>query len=1264
MKRFFTWLCWTFISCASLLIVAIAGVLIYTQTDGFRRMVQEQALTAVNQKINGAISWDRIEGSFLGNLHIYDLRLKYRDREVFRTARAEVGYSLLPLLWGRVQITHLRASAPWLELRKDADGDWTLVKALATTEPSTDEPSPWTIAIDGIAIENGEMIFEPQAAKPELYRMRRLNLNGSVWVGNGLDARIERLGVWIEIKDAPPIYASGALTYGQTTDQGSLAFEKFWLQTAQSRVMLAGTIRDFERFNTYLQLDIGQLAAADLARFIPQWPASMAVRGQVNMRGSGNALDSTFKLALADAEISGALRADVLSETKPYSGDVAVRSLEIAKLLPHKDVAGVVSADVKIAGAAANADSIKGSGTVSVRSAVVNQTKLGEITLQGHFSPKIADFTGALNGPLAEASWRSRLVLATQPEYRIELTVPSLNAARLLQLSGPAPAEVSFKATVEGSGFDLKAMNTRADVDLLQSQLGGVTVQQGKVLARISQGRVRIQHAQLQATGASLQVRGDLGVDLNNPGRLDYRLEVSNLTPWLDLAHLKGSGRLELAGNASGNLARLQTRGALSLREVNLAEFTAESGRVLFTLERKKDAPLPEGNLNLELVELRAGVQLARLQAAIKLPPPGTQAVAVSASARDLEGRSHRLVAEVEHQTATLLVRAKEFVLALPDGSWRLAEPATITRSEEDFSIDELVLRNRNQTLAVSGRFSLSGAQALNASVDGLSLDALKSFSPKAPDITGNVSARLQIRGIAAAPVIEARAELTDSKIAGQSYGGMRAFTRYQNKRIAVDLKVEQDSSHSLEVHGTIPLALSWDRGWRAEPVGSMEMRARSAGLSLAFLNAFKPAALQNINGEIALDVALRGTFSDPEPRGTFELRDGAFEVKALGSKLTAVSVQGSADTRRISLSRLSARAGSGTIDGSGVIALKQFAPENIDLTISARRWPALQTEQYRGTVNGDIKVAGAPSALRIAGTVEVIEGTIRPALRFLDRGPVALKRDPTIVVVEQRGAAPILVEPNGKSAAAENSLLQNLALQVTVTITNNLWVRHANANLELNGKITIIKKPETDVTLSGLLEIVRGWVGFQGRRFTLTEGRIQFTGGKPTDAILQLAAEYRVNNYLVNAIVNGTADKPTLSLQSQPVLQQSDILSLLLFGRPVADLTNTEQVSLQQSAIDVTAGFAAATVGRAVADALGLENLGIDLSDVSFTGGQVRFGRYVGARTYVSVSQAISGNHGREVGLEYQLAPHWRVGASTTIEGNSGFDVIWHKRY
>lgn len=134
--------------------------------------------------------------------------------------------------------------------------------------------------------------------------------------------------------------------------------------------------------------------------------------------------------------------------------------------------------------------------------------------------------------------------------------------------------------------------------------------------------------------------------------------------------------------------------------------------------------------------------------------------------------------------------------------------------------------------------------------------------------------------------------------------------------------------------------------------------------------------------------------------------------------------------------------------------------------------------------------------------------------------------------------------------------------------------------------------------------------------------GSKQFVGGGKIDPALDILAQHRLPQYTVEAVVGGTVGNPSLSLRSNPNLDQADILALLLFGKPTRDLGNTEQVSLKQNALDITSGFAAATIGSAVAEAIGLQNLG--LGEVEFNGGRVGFGRYIGRRTYVTANQEL----------------------------------------
>ena len=65
---------------------------------------------------------------------------------------------------------------------------------------------------------------------------------------------------------------------------------------------------------------------------------------------------------------------------------------------------------------------------------------------------------------------------------------------------------------------------------------------------------------------------------------------------------------------------------------------------------------------------------------------------------------------------------------------------------------------------------------------------------------------------------------------------------------------MRQDAAHALNANGTLPLNLSWSNGFRADFADGLDLRIQSAGLSVAFLNAFSGKSLENIAGEVSLD--------------------------------------------------------------------------------------------------------------------------------------------------------------------------------------------------------------------------------------------------------------------------------------------------------------------------------------------------------------------------------------------------------------------------
>jgi translocation and assembly module TamB len=479
-----------------------------------------------------------------------------------------------------------------------------------------------------------------------------------------------------------------------------------------------------------------------------------------------------------------------------------------------------------------------------------------------------------------------------------------------------------------------------------------------------------------------------------------------------------------------------------------------------------------------------------------------------------------------------------------------------------------------------------------------------------------------------------------------------------------VKLTVRQDADHVLTANGTIPLILRWSPQWQAQATGEMNLRVQSSGLSIAFLNAFSGDAAQSIAGIIAVDVTAQGPMNKPVLRGTFQLQDGGLAIKPLGVQIASINADGKFDGQTVSLRQISARAKDGRLNGSGILSLKDYSPEDFKVSFTLSRWPAIETQRYRATVAGNIEVQGPLRKPSLKGQIEVLNAELRPDLAFLGRGKRPLTRDETIIIVRGEEPDQAQTQENKTARPAENELLRDARVDLSVVVPNQAWIRHPEANVELSGKIRAVKEAGKEITLVGTIRVVRGWIGFQGRRFNLSRGEVEFRGDETLNPALDIVAQYRLPQYQVEVIVTGTADKPVLTLRSQPALEQADILALLIFGKPVSSLNRNEQDTLQQSAAEMAGGLAAAKVAGAVSEALGLDRLGLDLGEIDAGGGQIGFGRYIGERTYVSISQKLSGETAQEVSIEYQIGPDWKITSSTSTAGSSGIGILWHKRY
>jgi autotransporter translocation and assembly factor TamB len=1266
MKKLWCILKWFAAGVGVLFLLAIVTVAVYTRTENFTRWLREEAIAVVNQTIRGTLSVERLDGSVWSRLTLYNVILRQGESEIAKIPRLEVFFSLIPLIWGELKISGIDATEPRANLLQDPSGQWNLVEALSPRQPEPEKQSGFIVLVESLHLRNAGIDMR-MASGGKLYRLQDLNLQGRVGVRpSGVVLDVAELMTVLVASGQPDLRLKGALGYEQAAGSpATVEVKNFWAVSRNSQVKLNGQFATGEKVTVKAQASIAKLAAADVAYFVSQWPLKPDITGNLAIEGPLDALNGNLELAGAGGKIAAKFKADVAQANPRYSATATVNGFDLRQWLGRKDVAGVMQGTLEANGNGFALRETQAKVGLEVRGAQVQEWLLGTLSMQGGLKDNVATLDGRLKSKLGGAEWSGKVALSEKrPPYELALSVKDLDIEKVA--NGTATqGKLNLQGKVKGAGFTLVDMNTRAEVRILPSSIGPVAVKEGALNATLNKNKIQIVRAALATDDATLNVNGELGLDAKNVGNLDYRLRMTDVSPWLALVKSKGSGAIELSGQARGNLADLQTQGMARLSGLDFEGTVVKAGNISFALQGSQEEFFPRGVVTAQLTDIAAGLNLRRLNATAKLSRQAAPSIQLDIDAQDMLERKHAVSGTVDLAPDALMLRLSQISLTAPDGAWKLSRPATVTKRDDAFIIDQLSMKNGDRELALYGRFAVAGNQELTLTVDRLPLGLVTAFLAQPPKVTGLLAVHARVTGSAAAPEIAASAKLTEATLAGQAYAGATADLGYQDKRATLRLAVRQDAAHALNANGTLPLNLSWSNGFRADFADGLDLRIQSAGLSVAFLNAFSGKSLENIAGEVSLDASARGAVKQPELRGTFQLRDGRVKVVPLGVDINGITVTGGLDSRSVNVRELTAKAKDGEIKGSGSLALKDFDANGFKLALTAQRWPAIETQRYQVKVAGDLEAQGTLTAPKITGKVTVLEGSLRPDIGFLEQNKAALKPDETIVFVNKDGARrPPPAQKKESANSSDDQLFKNLSLDLAVVAPGNLWIRHPDLVAELSSNVHATKMANRDIDLTGRVDVVRGWLAFQGRRFQLTKGAIEFTGGGKINPSLDIVAQYRLPNYEVDATIGGTVEKPTLTLASDPRLEQADVLALLIFGKPIASLSQKEQGSLQQSALSITSGYVASQIANSVSNALGLDSLGVDLREVDFSGGRIGFGRYVGNKTYVSVSQELANDHGREVGVEYEVAPNWKIGSTTSSSGSKGIDIIWNKRY
>ena len=406
--------------------------------------------------------------------------------------------------------------------------------------------------------------------------------------------------------------------------------------------------------------------------------------------------------------------------------------------------------------------------------------------------------------------------------------------------------------------------------------------------------------------------------------------------------------------------------------------------------------------------------------------------------------------------------------------------------------------------------------------------------------------------------------------------------------------------------------------------VGSRQIAVRATGeANLGILQGFMRDLRSS--GQADLVAEIDGPLDSPVFSGRASIAGGRFRHFSLPHALESMNGRVTFDASGVRLDGLTARLGGGLVRFGGRIGLKGYRPGEFNLTAIGEDMRLRYPEGFRSVVDADLSLRGPFEGPVLGGTVTVKSSVwsrrVEASGNFL----------------EFAGRA----TPVGGPAAASTFPLHfdvRLLAPSTLRIDNNLARIVSSADLALRGTYD---RP----LVFGRAEIERGDVTFEGKRYVVTHGTIDFSNPTRIEPFFDVEAETRVRVpgqiYTVTLNAAGTFTRFQWGLASDPPLPTVDVLALLLNDTTPTDPElaalrspdEAEQQLLQARAAQLLVSPISSGVTRVVEQTFGINTFQItpSLTDPAaqssrlIPGARLTIGKRLSNRVYVTFSQSLS---------------------------------------
>lgn len=409
---------------------------------------------------------------------------------------------------------------------------------------------------------------------------------------------------------------------------------------------------------------------------------------------------------------------------------------------------------------------------------------------------------------------------------------------------------------------------------------------------------------------------------------------------------------------------------------------------------------------------------------------------------------------------------------------------------------------------------------------------------------------------------------------------------------------------------------------------------------------------LIDITGTLQVAADVTGSLARPQVRGS--LAGDALRVRSAltGSDIRDVRARGRFAGSRLQLTSFAGTSpNGGRVSGSGFVDLADMTGgrgPRIDLRLAAREAEILDLPTMGATVTGPLRIVSSGVGGTIAGRLRVQEARWR--LGVADE----VQQLPNVRTRE------INLPPDTAPQVAPGAPWRYL---IDAVAPGGIEVDGMGLDSEWSGRIRL-RGTTDDPRIGGEARVVprQGFYTFAGSRFEITRGIIEFDETVELDPRIDIRAESDVQDISVAVTVTGYASQPEIAFTSVPALPEEELLSRVLFGDGIANLSATDALQLGAAVASLRGGGGMDPINR-LRTAIGLDRLRLVPADAALDRGTaLALGKNFGRRFYVEIITDGRGYNATE--LEFRVTSWLSLLASINTLGRGSVAAAYSRDY